>query len=787
MHAGPCFERCFCERSPWDLGCAKTDMQHSQTDPAERQLLFALYQPCDAPGARAVLARDLPDRDPWPDPAAKHAAPEPAAGGQFAFGRRLQLPGQARAPADAGALPKTPPLAEPAEAAGPAPLRRQRSQPDARRRASIAGLKREEGGPTRAKRVRASQGRLGSPETGLRPRSGAGGARTPLSGAYARADAREPGDVPGNSSESDDPEPDPEPEVRPPRRRSLPLARRSVRRVPSRPRRVTMFVGPRPARVRASRAPAARLRACVQRTAAADMALADDGAHAAAQEAQPGEEPASDSGSAGALDLQTRFTSSSPAAGHRRMGLAAAQRVRGKSIAFALDAARGSSSPDYLDASWDLEVRSDGGGGHAGPAARPGGRESRLQGALRRGRSRGPPAEPDAPAAERLRQASQTPALPEPYQVVDLVRRRAGAASGLAAELGQLNPDPRARARRTRASPSQFPGSSPEHGPRLGALAARALVDGVEAAAEGAWELSPGPAGAGPVEGTEGGELDATFGQAAGSAVPAEWQRWWKQRSTLARGLPARPPIEDGGAGAAGDGAMAAADARDDAVPGALSAPWAGVRASALREGLGLGARARAGAEARTTGRATYVVVPAAEAHPEWLEQGGGEAGGVPAGGRGAPRISGLQLLGVSVAPSSAPQSRASASPRAPRRTIQLGWGLPRVSAALHPRPAAPPVPPARQAAFDGAISAVSLTAGRGLPGSEPGSAAASRPATGQQAVPELPGFVDRARVQPSVWRGRAKLAPTPRPAAPLAGEFALVGAGLGTPGAAPE
>ncbi|KAK9841002.1 hypothetical protein WJX81_004992 [Elliptochloris bilobata] len=72
---------------------------------------------------RSVLARDLLDRDPWPDPAGKPLTAEPASGGQFAFGRRLPMPGAPKAPADsdAGPPPKTPPNAAPPEAAVRAP------------------------------------------------------------------------------------------------------------------------------------------------------------------------------------------------------------------------------------------------------------------------------------------------------------------------------------------------------------------------------------------------------------------------------------------------------------------------------------------------------------------------------------------------------------------------------------------------------------------------------------------------------------------------------------------
>jgi len=202
-----------------------------------------------------------------------------------------------------------------------------------------------------------------------------------------------------------------------------------------------MFVGAGPPGRRAARA----------RRARASGAPPPDGAWAAAAGQGSGPSTAVEQdGSAlsadseGPADSSARSsTADAPeqrqAAGRLQRGAAAPPRARGKSIAFALGSGWGA-----LDDAADAEL---GGGGLGGEGAA---RDPRARspagdgGRVRRGRSRGPLPDrrltADPAGARRGGGASPAPALPEPYQLMDLVRREAGVVSGLAAELEALAP-----------------------------------------------------------------------------------------------------------------------------------------------------------------------------------------------------------------------------------------------------------------------------------------------------------------------------------------------------------
>jgi len=158
-------------------------------------------------------------------------------------------------------------------------------------------------------------------------------------------------------------------------------------------------------------------------------------------------------------------------------------------------------------------------------------------------------------------------------------------------------------------------------------------------------------------------------------------------------------------------------------------------------------------------------------------------------GSQGAPAGLGLQLLGVPLQAGAAPPSREGPAAAPRPAPAQLGWGQPRASAATYPRPAAPSVASLRQEGFDGSVTATGLA-----PGGAAASAAGSRPAPGASAAGAqglgegLLGFCGASspRMRPSVWRGRTKLAGSPRAAAPWPGGLALAGTGVAAAAALP-
>jgi len=148
--------------------------------------------------------------------------------------------------------------------------------------------------------------------------------------------------------------------------------------------------------------------------------------------------------------------------GRLQRGAAAPPRARGKSIAFAL----GVGAPDYA-----VDAELGGGGlGREGDARDPRVRSpAGGEGRVRRGRSRGPPPDrglaADPVGAPRGGGASPAHALPEPYQLMDLVRREAGAVSGLAAELEALAPPAQRRRRgQTLTAPRAVSGAEADAG-----------------------------------------------------------------------------------------------------------------------------------------------------------------------------------------------------------------------------------------------------------------------------------------------------------------------------------
>lgn len=728
----------------------------------------------------AVLATNLPDRDPWPDPVTRSSAADPATGGgQFAFGRRIRAPGEA----DISPSPRTPPV----ETSPPAGTGRSRSA----RRQRIGAA--DEGPPgtgaARGRRTRVSpRGRVGSPRAGVGPEAGdrsfdpssaSTGGQASFGERGASAEADPEGDLESNP---DDPTPS---QPTQPLRRSLPPIGGAVRKPPSRQRRVSASAAPRPIlrRSRVTRAsrnsraakafrPSRRARVPAQAAAGEDAGSGSDADPQPYASDVSGASGASMEGSPKRPKSQQRAPSSlRTAAGERRtaLGLAAARR---KSIAFALAA-----GADDEEAEWEI-LGNDGSGGGSGWAATAD-KQPGSEGRVRRGPSRGPLGGPNTGTAAR--RESPAPGISQPYQVMDMVRHRSTAAAvSIAADVDALAPGARQRMKTAGVLDSPFLDAYPEEG---GAPVPRVLR---RKTAGGAGQVPNEPRpdhdqdplsaldsrGSNEQDEPPGSPKQPHEGFADETVSP---QRQSGQRSMLLGGVSRQTELE----GAEVDsGANEKSSAPSDlAVRPARATFWAGAHASAAQKGLYSGYRA-----------SEVLVAPtSADAAKVWL---------VPVLAPSVPELgsglgSGLHLMGTAKESPRLPSREPTPRAALPLAGVQTSWGV-RKSMAAYPRPALPPVPSQRQEGFDGAI--VGATSLRGAGGG--GLAASTRPPTGASAAgspmgqtlsPDLSGFPGRAPAGPAIWRGRTKLATTPRAAALLPGGFALAGTGLGAANAVAE